>query len=273
MKAKKIDHSVIKKIAEVRNLYLVSDYDGTLTPIVSRPSQAKLPPKTESAIKGLLEFPGIKMAILSGRSLNDVEKLVGIDSLDYVGNHGLERKIQSVVSLDPYAAKFRDFILRFTEELKRSLKEIPGVLVEDKTYSVSVHYRNVASKNIAKAHRIFEKTWKDFSAKIFFRIKPGKKVWEVRPAYGYSDKGKALGLLSGSVPKTERKGLTLVYIGDDATDEDAFKVLKNSDFSIKVGCSSRTAARYWLRSPSEVTVFLKRLIEARKRMLRDHVKR
>ena len=273
MKQKKIDPSVIKKIAGIKNLYLVLDYDGTLTPIVSQPSQAKLTSGMRTTLKILSGMPGIKIAILSGRSLNDVEKLVGLDSFDYVGNHGLERKIQSVVSLDPYAVKFREFISRFTEELKRSLKDIPRVLVEDKTYSLSAHYRNVASKNIAIARRIFEKAWENFSAKIFFRIKPGKKVWEVRPAYGCSDKGGALGLLSGWVSQTKRKGLTLVYVGDDVTDEDAFKALKKSDFSIRVGYSSRTAARYWLRSPAEVAVFLKRLIEARERIFPDNAQR
>jgi trehalose-phosphatase len=266
-----LSRTAIEKIAKAPFLYLVLDYDGTLTPIVSQPSQAKLSSGMRGTLKILSGISGARVAILSGRSLNDVEKLVGLDSLDYVGNHGLERKIQSVVSLDPYAVRFREFIARFTEELKRSLREIQGILVEDKTYSLSVHYRNVAPKNIVKAHRVFEKAWENFSAKIFFRIKPGKKVWEVRPAYGCSDKGGAIELLSRSVFKAQRKGLALVYIGDDITDEDAFKTLKKSDFSIRVGYNSRTAARYWLRSPAEVAVFLKRLIEARKRIFPDNV--
>ncbi|MFA7255819.1 MAG: trehalose-phosphatase [Candidatus Omnitrophota bacterium] len=273
MRPQKIDPSLIKQIAGIRNLCIVLDYDGTLTPIVSRPSQAKLASGVRATLGVLSEMPGIRAAILSGRSLNDVERLVGIDSLDYVGNHGLERKIRSVVSLDPYAVKFREFISQLTEDLKRSLKNIPGILVEDKTYSLSVHYRNVASKNIPKARRIFNKAWDDFSAKIFFRIKPGKKVWEVRPAYGCSDKGCAVGLLSGSVPKAQGKNSAIVYLGDDVTDEDAFKTLKRSDFSIRVGYNFRTAARYWLRSPAEVAVFLKQLIEARKRIFSDNVQR
>jgi len=260
-----MDSSVIKQIAGFKNLYLVLDYDGTLTPIVSQPPKAKLVSGVRAALRALSGMPGVKMAILSGRSLHDIEKLVGIESLDYVGNHGLERKIQSVVSVDPYASKFQEFIASLIRKLDMSLKGIPGILVEDKTYSLSVHYRNVKPKNIPGARKIFQKAWEEFSAKIFFRIKPGKKVWEVRPVYGCSDKGGALGLLFGAVPKAKRKDLTMVYIGDDATDEDAFKTLKSSDFPIRVGPSSRTAARYCLRSPAEVAFFLKRLIEVRKK--------
>ncbi|MFH0985448.1 MAG: trehalose-phosphatase [Candidatus Omnitrophota bacterium] len=264
MKIKKINTAVTRKIAGEKTLYLIFDYDGTLTPIVSQPSQAKLSPGVRKMLEDLSGIPGIKLAVLSGRSLSDVEALVGIDSLDYVGNHGLERKIQGRVSLGPHALQFQEFIAGLTQKLKRSLKRIPGVLVEDKTYSLSVHYRNVGANNITKVYAIFQKAWEDFSAKVFFRIRPGKKVWEVRPAYGCSDKGEAIRFLAGSVAKAQRKGLVLVYVGDDTTDEDAFRALKKSDFSIRVGYNSRTAARYWIKSPAEVAVFLKRLIEARR---------
>jgi len=273
MKLKKINTAVTRRIAGEKNLYLVFDYDGTLTPIVSQPSQARLASGVRKMLEDLSGMPGIKVTVLSGRSLSDVEALVGLDSLDYVGNHGLERKIQGRVSLGPHALQFQEFIAGLTQKLKRSLKHIPGVLVEDKIYSLSVHYRNVGAKNILKIHAIFQKAWEEFSAKVFFRIRPGKKVWEVRPAYGCSDKGEALRFLSGSVAKAQRKEWALVYVGDDVTDEDAFKALKKSDFPIRVGSGLRTAARYSLKSPAEVAVFLKQLIEARKRIFPGHVQR
>lgn len=266
MKFKKIDHAVISRIAKNKRLYFVLDYDGTLTPIVNRPSLATLAPKTRKILKKLSELPAAKVAIVSGRSLNDLELLVGIEGLDYVGNHGLERKIQGAISVDPYAVRFRELIEAVTGEFSRAMKEVPGVMVENKIYSISVHYRNVAPKNIPKARRIFQKAWSDSQEKIFFMIRPGKKVWEVRPAYGCSDKGKTVELLRRSFSKEGQEDVAIICVGDDQTDEDAFKVLRDSDFAVKVGYGSQTCARYRLRSPDEVAGFLEQIIEARQKV-------
>lgn len=271
MKLEKIDRVVINRIVGVKHLYFVLDYDGTLTPIVNQPSLAKLASNTREILKELSKLPAVKVAIVSGRSLNDLELLVGIDGLDYVGNHGLERKIQGSVSVDPYAARFRELVEVVTGEFSRAMKEVPGVMVENKTYSVSVHHRNVVPKNIPKVRRIFQKVWNDSQVKIFFMVRPGKKVWEVRPSYGCSDKGKTVELLRQSLSKTEREDTAIICIGDDQTDEDAFKVLRDSDFTVKVGYGTQTHARYWLKSPGEVAAFLKKIIKTRQRVFPKNV--
>lgn len=273
MNLKKADQTLAEEIAKIKNIYLILDYDGTLTPIASRPSRAKLAPKMKALIRCLSVMPGIRIAVVSGRALSDLEKLVGLKSLDYVGNHGLERKIRGVAEIDPHAIRLRGFVAQLVKEMRRALKGIPGSIVEDKIYGLSVHYRNVRLHNIAKARRIFRHVWNDFSARIFFKVRPGKKVWEVRPTDGCSDKGKVIKLLRQSLPGRWRRGTAMVYAGDDRTDEDAFKVLNRPDFGIHVGHSARTSARYWLRSPGEVAIFLKRLMEARKRICSENVQR
>lgn len=271
MNFKKAGQALVERIAKIKRLYLLLDFDGTLTPIVSRPSQVKLLPKAKAILRKLSRMSGVKVAIISGRLLSDLEKRVRVSGVNYIGNHGLERRIRGVVDIDPYAIKFRGFVVQLVSELRRALQGLPGVLVEDKLYGVSVHYRNVAPKNIGRARRIFQSTWSNFTAGIFFRVKPGKKVWEARLAYGNSDKGKAVKALLGSVPEAAGGIWKTVYIGDDRTDEDAFKVLKKTDFAIRVGYDRCSRASYWLRSPDEVLDFLEQLIKARKRTGSPHV--
>ncbi|OQA56253.1 MAG: Trehalose-phosphate phosphatase [Candidatus Omnitrophica bacterium ADurb.Bin277] len=271
MRQKSPDSRVFKSIASLPRLLICLDYDGTLTPIVSRPSLARLSLQAKKTLAALARMPGLEVAVLSGRSLTDIEKLVGIKGLHYIGNHGLERKIGGVVDIDSYAIRFRGFILKLTEELRRALKTIPGVMIENKTYSLSVHYRNISSRDLPRARRIFRSVWSDFPAQIFFQIRSGKKVWEVRPVYGCSDKGKAVRLLIAALAGSGRGEMTTVYIGDDNTDEDAFSSLKNSDISIHVGNSSRTKARFRLRSSEDVLDFLQSVKKLRSKTGRKYV--
>ncbi len=270
MKIKKIDDSVVKQLAKRRNIYFILDCDGTLTPIVRQPSLAKLKTKTKTVLREISRLPGVRVAIVSGRSLSSLEKLFGLKSLHYVGNHGLEYRHLGVLRVDPAVAKLRGLIAQLAAHLKRAVKEIPGAMVENKIYGVCVHYRNVASEHFSQIRRIFQKEWKRFLQKHFFKVSPGKKIWEIRPMCGCSDKGKAVRSLLQCLPKSKRDAVTLVCIGDDRTDEDAFKVLRNTDFAIRVGRSSNTYARYWIKSSDEVLCFLEEFLRLKKGVCSNH---
>ncbi|HQB94875.1 MAG TPA: trehalose-phosphatase [Candidatus Omnitrophota bacterium] len=266
----KLDPGTIEKIARAPFLMMVLDYDGTLTPIVKRPSLARLDSRMRAVLGTLAGMRNVRIAIVSGRALSGLERLVGVKRLDYVGNHGLERKIRGVHEIDPCAIRVRGFVLKFEHDLKKALKGIPGIFIENKVYSLSVHYRNVPAALVNKARRIFRKVWDDFSAQVYFHIRPGKKVWEVRPVQGCSDKGGAVRLLRYRVPREKRKRMMMVCVGDDKTDEDAFAALRRSDISIGVGGSVRHA-RFRLRSPEEVLGVLQRIVAIRKKELGSHV--
>lgn len=263
-----LDDKTICAIASSPNLLICLDYDGTLTPIVSRPFLARLHPRVRSALKKLSEMPGVKIVIMSGRALGDLEKQVGLKGLGYVGNHGLERNIGGHPEIDSHAIQFRGFILKLTEALRRAMKDIPEVLIENKTYSASIHYRSLSPSAVAKVRRIFRDVWSNFPAKVFFKIRSGKKVWEVRPRQGCSDKGQALQLILRSLTPVQRKGLTTVCIGDDKTDEDAFAVLRRSDVAIYVGKSQWTIARYRLRETGAVLDLLEKIKSIRQKVAR-----
>jgi trehalose-phosphatase len=247
------------KEANGRPLVFFLDYDGTLTPIVSRPELAQLPAGLRNVLKSLsLRFP---VAIVSGRDLEDIKNLVQVDSMYYAGSHGFD--ITGPEGKQAQYQKGRDY-LPFLDRAERSLRDwlrdIPGSLVERKRFSLAVHYRLVGAENLDAVKNAVQRA---AAQEPRLRITTGKKVYDFRPDINW-DKGKALLWLMEMMGLGESKG-TPVYIGDDVTDEDAFKAIKESGFGIVVGEESRpTAARFRLKNPEEVRRFLEGFLSAAK---------
>ncbi|HSB05426.1 MAG TPA: trehalose-phosphatase [Thermodesulfobacteriota bacterium] len=250
--------SIRARIEQAQNLFLFLDYDGTLTPIVSRPEMAFCPSEVKKLLERLRDLPGVYMAIVSGRSLEDVRERVGVSGIVYVGNHGLEienpagRHKNILVSARKWELK------RITQNLQNSLKKIPGVLFEEKGPILSVHYRNVPQKFFVQVSRAIEEQlqqWRDRWKKA-----SGKMVFEIRPNVDFH-KGKAVKKILEGFPS---RMLLPIYLGDDQTDEDAFQVLKGHGISVFVGLAGfPSAADFFLQNPDEVQEFLFRCHEAR----------
>jgi alpha,alpha-trehalase len=231
------------------------DYDGTLTPIVSRPELAVLDAAMRATLAELAEvFP---VAIISGRDRADVENLVGIKGLVYAGSHGfdiagpggLRREYEG-------AAKFVPALDEAERRLNEALKGIEGVLVERKRYAIAVHYRLVAEDQTAAVEQAFDAVLNEVGQ---LRRTAGKKVFEMRPQLAW-DKGKAVLWLLGELG-LDRPDVTPVYIGDDETDEDAFAALAGRGIGILVAdAPQQTHAAYRLDTPDAVGLFLRRLI-------------
>lgn len=233
---------------------LFIDYDGTLTPIVSRPELARLDEATRRLLGELARR--IPVAIISGRGLEDVRALVGLESLAYAGSHGYEIEGPAGSGLSHREGlAFASDLEQAEGELKRALASIGGALVERKCASVAAHYRLVADAQVAQVERAVS----DLLARHpRLRAGRGKCVIELRPAHDWH-KGKALlwllERLDGRVP------LLPIYVGDDVTDEDGFRALAARGIGIIVSDDARdTAARYRLRDPREVHVFLEQLL-------------
>lgn len=244
-------------------LMLFLDYDGTLAPIVNNPGQALLSPEVKNDLKKLADTCKCGLVIISGRSLDDIKKRVGIEGVIYVGNHGLE--------IEGPKIKFRNILTERTKtafkEIKgaidRKLNSIKGIFVEDKKYSMSVHYRLAEQKDVPSLKEGLDAILKTFATKEIVRIKHGKKVVEIRPAVDW-DKGKVvLWLLARHGFALKDKEIAAIYIGDDATDEDAFKALKDKALTIFVGEPRPFSARYYVRNTDEVARFLRDLLALR----------
>jgi len=245
---------IVNSLKAFSHVILFLDYDGTLVPICKDPSLAKLSFKGEKILKMLSKVSWLSVGIISGRSLKEVRKLVGIKDLFYVGNHGFEILLRGKVWVHPGLKGFESKLRGVASELKGYIKGINGILLEDRKISISVHYRNLTKKSPGIIFKIVSKVLEPYPE--VFKITRGKKVYEIRPAVNW-DKGKALVKLSKLIG-LKTKALR-IYIGDDQTDEDAFRVLEDDDISIRVGYRKGSKARYFCRGTSEVLKFIEQL--------------
>jgi trehalose-phosphatase len=228
------------------------DYDGTLTAIVSDPKKALLSDSMRQTLQALAMR--VSLAVLSGRDLDDIRKRVAIDAIVYAGSHGFD--IAGPRGLRRQEAKkFLPALDAAEKELREKLAGIAGAFIERKRFSIAAHYRKVNENEFPKLEDAVSEV---VGRHRELRRMEGKKVYELLPCIDW-DKGKAalwllenLGLKRGKVRP--------IYIGDDRTDEDAFRALKKRGVGILVSEEPRaTAASYLLRNPSEVERFLREL--------------
>src|SRR5438046_6163991 len=229
------------------------DYDGTLTPVVSTPDHAGLIASTRAILCTL----AAKMAnaISNGTHLKDVRKRLDIDGIVYAGSHGFDiagpRGLRKEM-----ATEFLPRLDMVEKKLGDQLTGIPGARLERKRFSIAAHYRNVNESDVPKVERAVSEV---AARHCELRKMDGKKVYELLPDLDW-DKGKAVPWL------LEGLGLQLakirpIYIGDDRTDEDAFRALEKSGVAILVSEQPRpTAARYSPKEPTEVERFLPQLV-------------
>jgi trehalose-phosphatase len=250
----------LKETLANKYILLFLDYDGTLTPIVESPADAVIPRQTKELLRRLSKNPQVKLSIVSGRALKNVKGIVGIKDIIYVGNHGLEIEGPKIRFESPVSPRLSATITEIKEELSEKLSAIKGAFVEDKGLTLSVHYRLVHKKLAPLVKTIVHETLILHVVKNIIKIKPGKKVLEIRPPVEW-DKGKvALWLLVRQLAILEDKNVLPIYVGDDLTDEDAFKALRNKGLTVFVGKPTASYARYYLKNTGEVTEFLKRIL-------------
>lgn len=243
------------KMSFERGIILLTDYDGTLTPIVDKPELALLSEDTRVLLREISgQYP---IAIISGRSLADIKDLVGVDGIYYAGNHGLEISGPGLDLKKPEADRTRPLIAKICNQLQDVLGHIEGAIVENKGLTASVHYRLVSDVDFYRLENVFKKVIHPYLSTGKIRMNSGKKVFEIRPNLGWN-KGKAARWMIDSV--AHQKDSLPIYIGDDRTDEDAFAALKDHGITILVSEKIKSSnAEYFLRNVGEVRVFLEKL--------------
>ena len=241
--------SVSRRITGAERVLALFDFDGTLAPIVDRPELAALPPRTREHLSGLTERYRFIAGVVSGRGLEDVSTKVGIPGLVYSGNHGFEMAGPGFSFVHPQAGQLREVQRELFQELAESLADIPGVLVEDKGLTLSVHYRLTPEGLAPDLRRRFQNLVKPYVDSGALRTASGKMVLEVRPNLDWG-KGRAIAELQRRFPD---ETLTM-FFGDDATDEDGFAVVQEGDgIAVFVGAARQpTTALYRVDSPAEV---------------------
>ena len=254
----------LKSVLKDKFIFLFLDYDGTLTPIVESPDKAIIPRKTMEILRGLSKNPHCRVAIISGRALKDIKNKIGLEGIIYAGNHGLEIDGPKIKFKTPVSMRYMAILKKIKTILKKKLSKIKGVIVEDKGLTLSVHYRLVDIKDAWLVKTIFHETLAYYIVSNKIKIRPGKKVLEIRPPLEW-DKGKIVLWLLARLKFILGKELCVpIYIGDDATDEDAFRALKGKGLTVFVGDSGKTHAKYYLKNTQEVTEFLEQILKIKK---------
>jgi alpha,alpha-trehalose-phosphate synthase [UDP-forming]/trehalose-phosphatase len=240
------DHAAeLRETMAHKKLLLFLDYDGTLAPLAESPDKALMP----DDVRRLLAVIKARcpVAIISGRGLRDLRERVGIEGVTYAGNHGAEIWDGEQTVLCPGSAGSRSALRELLEELRAALTAIPGALIEDKGLTASVHFRQVDSNRLGDFFHLFNLTAKKHEG--LFRIVSGKKVFEIRPLHAWN-KGDAVSWIRNAAGGERIP----VYVGDDVTDEDAFRAVKGAGISVSVGeCQG---ADYSLKGQEEVKLLL-----------------
>ncbi len=211
-------------------LALFLDYDGTLSPIVDHPSQAKLSPAMRRAIRACAERPDTDVTIVSGRSLESIRVALGLRGLTYAANHGMEIE-------RPDGPDFRhEDLVHYqerTRELARSLREIEvaGAWIEEKGATLTFHFRQAEPTG----HEQLAQEARERIRSAGFQARDAQCAVEARPPIGW-DKGHAvLHILRERYGPAWSEHVRTIYAGDDRTDEDAFRVLSGLGITFRVG--------------------------------------
>lgn len=227
------------------NVLLAFDYDGTLAPIVADPRQAKMRQQTRELLEALTKLYCV--IVISGRAQPDaLKKLRGIGVFEVVGNHGIE----------PWHSSNRHIaeVQRWRPELDEAIAPFKGVTLEDKIFSVAIHYRQSREKKKARAAIL-----KAAASLGDVRVIGGKQVVNILPN-GAPHKGIAL--------ERERERLhcdTAIYVGDDETDEDVFALDQPGRLlTIRVGPKRTSAATYCIANQRAMDDLLRALLELRR---------
>ena len=225
-------------LAARRPLLVASDYDGVLSPIVDVPSEAVPERGVAEALARLARADGVTVALVSGRGVADLQTVSGLTGpYRWVGSHGAE-----------FDGPVADAVARRRDALAGALEPlvvaVAGARLEVKPASVAVHVRQVTDRAAAAALLADVRAAADAS----LTMKPGKEVLEL--AVTSADKGSVVRRL-----RNECGAAAALYLGDDVTDEDAFRALDADDVTVKVG-DGPTAARYRVADPPAVVELL-----------------
>lgn len=248
--------SEFNSIIEDKKPVLFLDYDGTLTPIVKNPEDATLSDEMRSVLKKYSSKSPV--AIISGRDMDDLKKMVDIDDIIYGGSHGFRISGPDGLYMEhDKSEKILPGFRRIEKRLHDLFKgRIKGVHIERKRYAIAIHYRNVAEKDVPLVVQEVELI---IDQNPGFRKGEGKKVIEIRPDIDWH-KGRAIVWILDRLKLLENQEVIPIYIGDDITDEDVFKTLDENGIGILVGFHGRlTKARYSLKNVYQVQIFIEML--------------
>ncbi len=248
-------NNIQKKLNKAENVLLFLDYDGTLAPFQADPLSAFALPEIEQALKKLDKEHKFHLSLVSGRKLSELKKMIKLSCSNYAGSHGLEIDMSFAEGkIYPDQNKKPDVLSKKNyQKTKEKYLKAEAVRVEDKGFGLALHFDSEKAQSEAEKELqvLFENT--------SYQVLSGRKVIEIRPESW--DKGKAVDYISKQIKDNlDIKNNLRIYIGDDRTDEDAFKVLKDGiTIYVQNEDDLNTEAEYYLKNPEDTAKLLKKI--------------
>jgi trehalose 6-phosphate phosphatase len=238
---------VAAQIQLSRRVAVFLDFDGTLVNIAPRPDQVRLAPATRRVLRRLARHPRVTLVVISGRRRSELQRFVGLPGIRYFGLYGWERRGYSALPSSALTA------LRCARaQLSIHLASIPGIWMEDKHFSLSVHFLGVSPPAQRRAQRKLRSLLLPFQKTL--RVIENLRDAEIVPR---SILGKGIAV-QRFLATPERCRVLPFYFGDDLSDEPAFEAV-GKGISIRVGAARPTRARYSIRGPAAVAAVLTKL--------------
>ncbi len=233
------------RLRAAKHWLLLLDFDGTLAPIGREYQSAELHPAVRPILGKLAGRRRAEVYVISGRPLAYLRRMIDVPGVHLLGVHGWER------SGVPAPARARHRLLRIKRRLERSIPRVPGIEIEDKGMALAIHYRSARPADVRSARQAMMAILERLQSRV--RLLEGRKIWELLPPFIDGKGATARRLLA-----EHQNEWLVICAGDDASDEAAFGVIRGG-VTIHVGSPADTRARFWLRDPDEVRLFLERL--------------
>ncbi len=237
-----------------RALLLMLDFDGTLAPIVPRPDDARMSPRTKNALVRCVHAHTV--AIISGRTLDDIERRAGIPGIWYAGSHGMEWRLGSEAGSVGIPLELQGALSSASAILETISAHYSGTIIERKGKSFAINYRALSAEDASKFSAEGHKALREYAQSRALRIIDATRTFEIAPEVHW-DKGSCVRMMLAKKRSTGEAPLPM-FIGDSATDEDAFRELKEG-VTIRVGQADVSSAQYYVAQRDDVDAILERL--------------
>ena len=245
-----------RRLASDNERLILCDFDGTLLPIANTPQDVSLDPKTRRLLNTLSHMPRQHLAVVSGRPMKELYHFLRLKNVLYAANHGFEIKGRGLaMPKGAKKARMQNGVIRvLARKFQNAFRSFEkGVQVEDKLFTLSLHYRHLPKEHKAIFEELIRFYKDQYRGRSLVWVR-GKKVWEVRPSALWGKGEVALHLMRKfpcAVP---------IAVGDDKADEDMFKMLKAANgITVRVGYLKNSQADYYVDSPDDVKDMLRRL--------------
>lgn len=257
--------SVLSEDLQTSTIAVFLDYDGTLTPIVDDPDDAQISTEMTEVLRDLASR--VSVAIVTGRGNDPIHKFIQIPNLYYATSHGHDIRDPFSNEIKRVGDEYLPHLKAFEHRISSRLRHIAGLAVEDNVFSISVHYRHVDQKDMLELENAIDEELSNSELPLIKRN--GKKVFEARPGIDWH-KGRAVETLLTHMFPDGHENTLVIYLGDDVSDEDVFKLLRERRKGLGIwvkGVRSdvrHTEACHMLENVGEVQEFLTRLTQIRK---------